>query len=281
MNKCLLPDKVEEFKKAFKDKDIKMSDFLNLDHDDLVKKLEPYTGKNAEDVATFMEEKNILKNRMLGMKNAINKLTNTGKYSPEKIAESQKALSDYRAKQQERIFSPKEHESYLGGLVKKITGEAFPKEESKKIFDLTQAVSKAKEEEPTSSGISNKYFKAKDALDNYVDSQKPADVREAIAKNVAIIGRNDLILGLSTPVKTTVGQTTNSALDMLTRRIGVGEFNGANPELKDEIYKDAQNTMKETNRNTLGMEGIDDVHQLGFGKKAEDFSLPKEGKAGS
>lgn len=276
MISCILPNKVEDFKNALKDKDIKLSDLINLDHDKMVEKLTPHVGKDAEGVATLIESKLVLKNRMLGIKNALEKLTKTGKYSTEKIAEAQQRLSEYRAAQQERIFSPKEHESFLGGMVEKELGFKAPKEVAKKVFDLTQSVSKSKEVEPTSLGVSDEYFKSKDNLNRYVESQKPLDVRVAIAKNIAIIGRNNLILGLSTPLKTSVGQATNSALDMLTRRLGVGEFSGENPELKNEVFKEVQKTFSETGRNGLGMESLDDAHFLGFGKKAEDFSLPQE-----
>ena len=275
-NACLLPNQIEAFKKSLKDKDIKMSDLLNLDHDKLVEKLKPYAGDRAEDVATLFEEKRILKNRMIGIENATRKLIASGKYSPEKIAETKQKLAEYRAKQQQQIFSPTEHESYLGGLVKKELGFSASKEVAKKVFDLTQVVNKAKETTPTSLGVSDEYFKAKDNLDRYVESQKPLDVRVAIAKNIAVIGRNNLILGLSTPLKTSLGQAENSTLDMLTRRLATGEFLGSNPELKESIYKEVQRTFFETGRNGLGMENLDDAHFLGFGKKSEDFGLPTE-----
>jgi hypothetical protein len=276
--KCLLPSQIEKFKEALKDKDIKLSDFLkeDLSHEQVVEKVKPFAGVHAEDVANLIESKLILKNKAIGLRNAFDKLAQTHRWSPEEIAKQKERLSDYRAKQQERIFNPKQHESYLSGLVERELGFKAPQNVAKKVFDLTQEVSKAKEVEPTALGVSDEYFKAKDNLDRYVESQKPLDVRVAIAKNIAIIGRNNLILGLSTPLKTSVGQATNSALDMFTRRIGIGEFAGANPELKNEVFKEVQKTFAETGRNGLGMESLDDAHFLGFGKKAEDFALPQE-----
>ena len=47
--RCLLPNKIDDFKKALKDKDVKLADLINLDHDELVKKLEPFAGKNAQE----------------------------------------------------------------------------------------------------------------------------------------------------------------------------------------------------------------------------------------
>jgi len=271
MISCILPNKVEDFKKALKDKDIKLSDLINLDHDQMVEKLTPHVGKDAEGVATLIESKLILKNRMLGMKNAISKLTKTGKYSPEKIAEAQQRLSEYRAAQQERIFSPKEHESFLGGMVEKELGFKAPKEVAKKVFDLTQAVSKAKENVDPELGTSVDYYNAKDSLEHYVDSQKPKNVVVQIAKDVALIGRNNFILGFATPLKTSTGQAENSAIDMLSRRLGTGEFKGQNADLKSHYFKKVQDFFAKTGRNILGMESLDDAHMLGYGKDAESF----------
>lgn len=278
MNKCLLPNKIEDFKKAIKGKDIKLSDLINLDHDEIIKKLQPYAGNNAEDIATMIEEKLVLKNRMLGIKNVISKLTKTGKYSLERIEEAKKALSDYRAAQQQRIFSPKEHESFLGGIADRYAGTHISREVAGNIGKLINNVSKAKESAPTALGISDEYFKAKDALDKYVEEQKPVDVKSDILNNLAVIGRNNLITGISTPIKTSLGQLTNSSLDMVSRRIGTGQFSGKNPELKKDIYKQVQSTFKETGRNGLGMESLDDSHFLGFGKKAEELGVPKGSK---
>ena len=58
-----MPSEIEKFKKALKDKDISLSDLINSDHDAIVGKLKPYMGENAEQVATLIESKLILKNR--------------------------------------------------------------------------------------------------------------------------------------------------------------------------------------------------------------------------
>lgn len=270
--KCLLPDKIDEFKKALKDKDIKMSDLFNLDHDDLVKKLEPYAGDNAKDVATMLEEKNILKNRMLGMQNAIAKMTKSGKYSPEAIANAKKSLSEYRAAQQERIFSPKEHESYLGGLANRQLGFEVPREVAKKAGELYSKAESLKETNPKLSGVSDEYLKAKQEFNDYVNSQKPIGVGASIAKDLAIIGRNNLLLNPSTPIKTSTGQVINSVMDAVTRRLGFGKLQGLNSELASQANKEAWETFQKTGLNTAGMESMDDSHSLG---KGENFKLPE------
>lgn len=136
-NFCLLPEKVNEFKKALKDKDIVLADLINLDHADLTAKLEPYAGANAPQIATLIEEKLILKNRMIGLTNVLSKLTETGKYSVAEKARLAKIKSDYRAAQMERVFSPKENQSYLGGVADEIIGTEITKEEAKNIFELS------------------------------------------------------------------------------------------------------------------------------------------------
>lgn len=275
--KCLLLNKVEEFKKSLKDKDIKLSDLINLDHDELVKKLEPFAGSNAKDVATLIEEKLILKNRMLGLQNAISKLTKSGKYSPESIAEAKKSLSDYRAAQQERIFSPKEHESFLGGLASKRLGVEVSREVAKKAGELYSNAEKLREVNPKLSGISDEYLEAKKTFNDYINSQKPINVGSSIAKNLAVIGRNNLLLNPSTPIKTSTGQIVNSVMDAVTRRLGFGRLQGLNPELSKQANQEAWETFQKTGLNTAGMESLDDSHSLG---KGENFKLP-EGTSGS
>lgn len=270
--KCLLPEKIDEFKKALKDKDIKLSDLINLDHDKLVEKLSPYAGKNSEDVATLIEEKLILKNRMVGLQNAIAKMTKSGKYSPESIANAKKSLSEYRAAQQERIFSPKEHESYLGGLANKQLGFEVPREIAKKAGELYAKAESLKEVNPKLSGVSDEYLEAKKDFNDYVNSQKPISVGASIAKDLAIIGRNNLLLNPSTPIKTSTGQVINSVMDNITRRLGFGKLSGLNPELKTQANKEAWETFQKTGLNTAGMESMNDNHSLG---KGENFKLPE------
>lgn len=144
-NVCLLPEKVAEFRKALKERDIKIQDLLNMDSDARTEVLKEYAGKNAADVNSLFESKLVLKNRMLGLKNWASKLGEIGRYSEEGKAALDKSVSEYRAAQQERIFSPKENESFLSSLAEKQLGTQVTKEEAANVFDLSKVVSDAKE----------------------------------------------------------------------------------------------------------------------------------------
>lgn len=277
MSSCILPQKLEEYRKAWKNKDLDMAKLVKMSTEDRTALFKKYAGADAKKMNTLFEEKLVLKDKVAGLKNFYNKTAEKGRYGVIKKEQIAQEISRYKAMQQERILTPKEHQTYLNDLADRIAGTHIPKEVAQKLAELTSEVSKSKESTPTSLGVSDEYFKAKDNLNSFMEAQKPLDVRQSIAKNIAIIGRNNLILGASTPLKTSIGQATNSALDMLSRRLGTGEFTGANPELKGEVYKEVQKTFKDTGRNGLGMESLDDAHMLGFGKKAEDFSLPSEG----
>lgn len=268
MSTCLLPEKVDDFKKALKDKSISLADLVNLDHDKLVEKLTPYAGDKADAVATTIEEKLILKNRTLGLQNALNKMTASGKFTPERIAENKRILSDFKAKQQERIFSPSEHQSYLGGIVEKKLGFSASKEVAAKVGELSRKVTEA-EKVPTKnlSGVSDEYLKAAGELQSYVNSQKPISAAASIGKNAAIIARNNLLLNPSTPLKTSVGQVVNSVMDFFTRRIGTLSLGGLNYDLVRTANSEAWKTYRETGLDTAAMESLQDTGKLGEGTR--------------
>lgn len=177
-NFCLLPDKIGDFKKALKEKEISLPSLLNMGHADLVKTFEPYAGKSAEQVATAFEEKLILKNRMVGIRNLFSKLGEVGKYSEAGKAKLAKAQAEYRAAQVERILSPAENQTYLQGLADKLLGEGITQEEAKNVFDLTgktqELLTKFDKENLTweSPQARADYGAAKVQLENYVSQLK-------------------------------------------------------------------------------------------------------------
>lgn len=135
-NVCLLPEKIEEFKKALTQRKIVLADLLNMDTEKRVEILREYAGSNAEDVNRLIESKLILKNRELGIKNALRKITETGKYSPAEKAKLDAIKSEWKAAQQTRVFSPKENEAFLGSLAEKMSGTEVTKEEAKNLFEF-------------------------------------------------------------------------------------------------------------------------------------------------
>ena len=79
---CLMPDKVNEFKQALKKQDIKIADLLNMDTATRTEMLRKYAGDNAPDVNRLFEQKLVLKNKELGIRNWASKIGEIGRYSP-------------------------------------------------------------------------------------------------------------------------------------------------------------------------------------------------------
>ena len=145
MKVCIPKENIIAFRKAFKDKKIRMEDLFNLSTEALTKKLEPYAGKNTKDIVLLFEQKRILKNKLLGMKNAVSKLAEVGRYDPIRKAEIQKALEEFREQQKERILSPKETENFYNALADKMLGTHLTREEAKTVFELQTKADKLKE----------------------------------------------------------------------------------------------------------------------------------------
>jgi hypothetical protein len=267
---CLPKEKADAFKKALASKDIQISDLLNKSGDELVSTFEPFAGKDAKAMATLFEEKLILKNKVQGIKNFIQKMTETGRYSPEKIAELKQAASDYKQAQQERIFSPEENQTFLSNLAERAAGTAVTRVEAAKIGELTKAINDALAK-PTDnfSGISADYLNASEALRKYVASLKPTTAVASIGKNLGEIGRNSLLMNPSTPVKTTISQIMNNIVDVFTRRIAAGKVKGQVSDLASQAKQEAWDTFKKTKLNVSSMEKIDDTGKLGEGTRFE------------
>lgn len=176
---CLLPHQIERFKRALKRKQINLATLIDLSTEERTKILEEYAGPdNASDVNLLIEQKLILKNRVQGLKNAISKLTKTGRYSDIKIAEARKRILEYKEAQQKRIFSPEEHQSFLDDLAENMLGTSITKEEGQKLFELTREVNALRQDfntetnEWTNEESKAKYGAAKVLLENYTEVLK-------------------------------------------------------------------------------------------------------------
>ena len=177
-NFCLLPNKVEEFKAALKNKDINIADLINMSSEARTKLLEQYAGANAADVNLLFEQKLVLKNRLLGIKNWASKVGNIGRYDPAKKAELDRMQAEYKRRQLERIFSPKENEAFLADLAEAALGTRITSEEAKLVFELSErAENKLKNfDRNTNEWSSEKdrldYGAAKVVYENYVEALK-------------------------------------------------------------------------------------------------------------
>ena len=180
-NLCIPKFVADSFKKALKGKDIQIGELLKMSTEERTKLFEKYAGTDAKTISTLFEEKLVLKNKVAGLKNFINQITMEGKYNPERKAELEQAINDYRAKQQERIFSPSEEQTFLNDLADKINGTHITLEESKQLWDLTSKVddlaknfdnTKPTGEKWSSPEKAREYGASKVAMDNYVESLK-------------------------------------------------------------------------------------------------------------
>jgi len=142
---CLLPHKVDAFKKALKEKKITISELLNMSSEARTKLLEKYAGKNAKDVNLLFEKKLVLKNKMLGLKNWASKVGEVGRYDPAKKAELAKMTEDYKKMQEERIFNPSEEQSFFNELADQVIGTHITRVEAKNIFELSYKANELKD----------------------------------------------------------------------------------------------------------------------------------------
>lgn len=137
MASCLRPEQITEFRKALKDKEIKMEDLLNMPTEKLIETFVPYAGeKNAKDIALLFEQKRVLKNKEIGIRNAVSKLGEIGRYDPKKKAAIAESVAQFREMQQERIFNPKAGETFYNALADKIVGAHITRAEAQTMFDI-------------------------------------------------------------------------------------------------------------------------------------------------
>lgn len=275
---CILPERANAFRQALKDKTIDLKDLLDpkMTSEERTAIFRDYTGTDAEAklLNTSFEEKLVLKNRLLGIKNLFSKAAGIGKYSDSSLDESAKAMSDYKAKQQERLFSPKENEAFLNDLVDKKMGIHIDKETAATVFKMQGELNELAKEPGGFAGVSDGYLQKQAELASFIESQNKISIPESIAQNLVIIARNDLLSNPSTPIKTAVGQAVNSSMEVAVRRIGLFSARGENPELAKQAGKEAWETFNKTGYSVTTMESMEDAHKLGT---AENFKVPDEG----
>lgn len=272
---CLLPSKVDQFKKDLLENKIDIRELLNptMTSEARTAIFAKYARpEDAKTINTLFESKLILKNRILGIENFFSKLGGFGKNSPERLAQLAEAKSEYKAAQQKRIFSPTEHESFLNDLADKQAKSHVTLEQARVIDKLSNDIKVAQNSTTAKlSGVSDEYLKARNAFNNYVASLKPLSPAASIGKNLVIIARNNLLLNPSTPIKASAGQISNSIIDNITRRLAFASLKGQNSSLARLASKEAWKTFRETGNNTAAMESMDDIHVLG---KGENFRTP-------
>lgn len=280
MSFCILPERAAAFRQALKDKTINLEDLLDpkMTSEERTAIFRDYTGTDAEakQLNTQFEEKLVLKNRLLGIKNLFSKAAGIGKYSDANQEEAAKAMSDYKAKQQERIFSPKENEAFLNDLVDKKMGIHIDKETAATIFKMQGELNALKDKDATGAGVSDAYLTKQSELSHFIESQNKISIPGSIVKNLVAIVRNNLLSNPATPIKTAVGQVVNSSMETIGRRLANASLTGPNSDVAAELKAQAHTTFKNTGYNVASMEAMDDMHAL---NKDENFKVPDESVA--
>lgn len=225
-NFCLLPSKVEEFKKALKTKELNIVELINMSSEARTELLRKYAGDNAADVNYLFEKKLVLKNKILGLKNWASKVGEVGRYDPKKKEKINQIISDFRAKQQERILSPKETESFLNDLADAQIGTHISREEAGKVFALTKEVQELRKnfDEKTNKWSSEeerlKYGASKVALEKYMSELKDESLsmRDSVKSALSEIKQNFKeypIKGVASAIGKPVNAIINNSISLV------------------------------------------------------------------
>ena len=192
---CIPKYNIDKFKAALKSKQLNIADLMRMTTEERTAIFTDLVGSAAKDVNLLFEQKLILKNRIQGIKNWASKVGEIGRYDPAKKATIDKAIADFEAKQQERLFNPKETESFLADLVEQKLGTRITREEAQNIFDL-QTKSDAldvydktippKLRTPEQQKAAMTYGASKVVLNKYIESLKSNDLKIVEAGKKAI-----------------------------------------------------------------------------------------------
>lgn len=213
---------------------------------------------HAESINALFESKMAMKNQELGMINFIRQTVGmTTPVARDMVSRIQKL---------DHILNPEEQKAFLQDFASKKIGATITSEQAAKISELAKTAADLKDKNPKMSGVSDEFLKAQADLKNYVEGMKTTTPLQSIGQNLAVIGRNNLLLNPATPIKTAVSSVMNSVMDGFTRRLGLMSRTTSNPELIKQANTEAWSTFLKTGNNTAAMESIDDSHALNKGE---------------
>ena len=233
---CLLKEQIARIQKAFKDagEKFKPSDYLNLDGTEITDKLRPIVGDDAEKLSELIQQKMILKDRIRGIEMLRDKINEQSRYSPNRVASAEREIAEYKQKNMERIFSPKEHESFLSSLASKIVGNDLTREQANTVGEMSKKVEDLKieaEKSGTRRGGSPELSKASKDLAQYISSLNEKPGWKSLL-NTAAKAYKGLFIAIKTGVKVATSVTENSATEAIGRAITNKTFTGDIPVSK-------------------------------------------------
>ena len=171
MPTCIPKENIDKFKKALKnggELDIRKLLDPKMTSDARTTLFEKFAGDNAKDLNLLFEKKLILKRKLKGIENWIDKSGETGRYDPAKKAKLNELKREYVAKQEERMLNPKEDQSFLADLVEENLGVRISKEQGKIAWDIKMKSDKAFE----NYDLENKTWKSAEAKAEYGATEK-------------------------------------------------------------------------------------------------------------
>lgn len=212
--------------------------------------------ENAEAVNALFESKLLLKNQQAGLIAWAKKVGG--------IKDEVRKDFVSRIEKLDRILTPSDQDAFLSDLAAQKLGVTVTAEEANKIAALAKDAAEERAKLTDNfSGVSDEYLNKSEDLRHYVESLKPTTAINSIGKNLAIIARNDLLLNPSTPIKASMGQIVNSAMDIVSRRIANWSLVGAARDIASAAKDQAWRTFRETGLNTASMESMKDTGRLG------------------
>lgn len=261
MSFCLPKNLSDKFLKAIVDGTIdptKMADMSSSERHDFIAKI---VGEdNASGVNSLFESKLLLKDYKKGLVTWAKQVSGI----------SEQVRKDFVTKidNLKGVLDPVDEHAFLADFAKQKLGVGVSMNEAKSIADFAKKAQDARNASSDAlAGVSNDYLKAAGELRSYIASLKPTTAIASIGKNAAIIARNNLLMNPSTPLKTTIGQVVNSAMDMFTRRLATASLKGLNYDLVRQANSEAWKTFRETGMNVASMESLDDTGKLGEGSR--------------
>lgn len=223
----------------------------------------PIVGEeNVSRVNALFESKLLLKDQQRGIITWIKSMQGL----PPKAAQDMIA----RVSRMSKVLQPADEDSFLQDLASQRlkTGGLVQADEAQKIYDLSKAAMDARAVPTTNiSGVSDEYLNASREFHDYIGGLKPTTPGASIGKNAMAVARNIILSNPSTPIKTAIGDIVNGTMESVVRRLGTGQFRGANPALASAAKKEAWGTYIKTGQNIASMEGVDDFGRLGEGRR--------------
>lgn len=265
-NWCLPPKFANLFLKALQDGNIDVEKMATMESADRRALLAKYVGEeNAHEVNAAFEQKLLLKDWKRGMLSWVKGVTG--------LSDPAKRDMVNRITKMDKLLNPADEKMFLADYAAKRLGTEVTVDEAKKITDLAQKATKAREASAGSTfGMSEDYVKSAAALEHYVRSIEPTTVVAQIRDNVISTLRDFTLMNPSTPIKSTIGQIGNSAVDTITRRLATRSAAGAAPAAKADLQRQAWKFFRDTGFNPTIMESYEDSGRLG---EHRNFDVPE------